>query len=57
MYVCLLGLLGLRNTFPISKKYVMVPKGFMGYPERGSACELNSSRHEEYPSNSSNQNN
>ncbi len=57
MYVCLLGLLGLCNTFPIFKKYVMVPKGFMGYLERGSAFELNSFRHEEYPFDSSNQNN
>ncbi len=35
----------------------MEPKGFMGYFERGSACELNSFGHEQYPSNSLNQNN
>jgi len=35
----------------------MEPKGFMGYPKKGSACELSSSRHELYPSNSLNQNN
>jgi hypothetical protein len=50
-------LLGLCNTFPNSKRYVMEPKGFMGYPKRGSACELNTSRHENYPFDSLNQNN
>ncbi len=30
-------LLGLSNTFPNSKIYVMEPKGFMGYTKRGSA--------------------
>jgi len=39
------------------QKYVIEPKGFMGYPKRGSACELNSYRHEQYPSNGLNQNN
>jgi len=35
----------------------MEPKGFMGYLERGIACELNSFGQEHYPSNSLNQNN
>jgi len=35
----------------------MEPKGFMGYPRRGSACELSNFGHEQYPSNSLNQNN
>jgi hypothetical protein len=39
------------------KKYVMEPKGFMGYFERGNACELNSFGHEQYPSDNPNQNN
>jgi len=39
------------------KKYVMEPKGFMGYFERGNACELNSFGYEQYPSDNPNQNN
>jgi hypothetical protein len=39
------------------QKYVMEPKGFMGNPKRGIACELNIYGHEQYPSNSSNKNN
>ncbi len=35
----------------------MEPKGFMGYLERGNACELNSFGHEQYPFDSLNQNN
>ncbi len=35
----------------------MEPNGFMGYPKRGSACELGSYKHEQYPSDSPNQNN
>jgi len=27
----------------------MEPKGFMGYLKKGSACELNSYGHEQYP--------
>ncbi len=30
----------------------MEPIGFMGYPEKGSACELSSYGHEQYPFNS-----
>jgi len=35
----------------------MEPKGFMGYHERGNACELSSFGHEQYPFDSLNQNN
>jgi hypothetical protein len=35
----------------------MEPKGFIGYLERGSACELNSLSHEQYPFDNLNQNN
>jgi len=35
----------------------MEPKGFMGYPKRGNACELKNSGHEQYPFDNSNQNN
>ncbi len=50
-------MLGLCNTLPNSKKYVMEPKGFMGYLKRGNACELSSFGHEQYPSDNLNQNN
>ncbi len=50
-------LLGRCNTLPNSKIYVMEPKGFMNYFEKGSSCELNSFRHEQYPFNNLNQNN
>jgi hypothetical protein len=39
------------------QKIVMEPKGFMGYLKKGNACELSTSGHEQYPYNSSNQNN
>ncbi len=35
----------------------MEPKGFMGYFGKGSASELNSFGHEQYPYNTLNQNN
>ncbi len=35
----------------------MEPKEFMGYSKRGSACELNTFGHEQYPSDNLNQNN
>jgi hypothetical protein len=35
----------------------MDPKGFMGYPKNGNACELSIFGHEHYPSDSLNQNN
>ncbi len=34
----------------------MEPKGLMGYLKRGSACELDSSKHEQYPFDNLNQN-
>ncbi len=42
-------LLRLCNTLPSFKRYVMEPKGFMGYLERGIACELNSFGQQHYP--------
>jgi hypothetical protein len=39
-------LLAKCNTLPNSKRYVMEPKRFMGYLEKGSACELNNFGHE-----------
>jgi hypothetical protein len=33
-------------------KYVMEPKGFLIYPNRGIACTLNNYGHKKYPSNS-----
>jgi hypothetical protein len=39
------------------KRYVIEPEGFMGYPKRGSACELCAYGHEQYPFDNSNQNN
>jgi hypothetical protein len=35
----------------------MEPKGFMAYLKKGSACELNIFRHEQYPFDNPNQNN
>jgi hypothetical protein len=32
----------------------MEPKGFMGYPKRGSACELSNYGYEHYPSDNQN---
>jgi hypothetical protein len=39
------------------KRYVMEPNVFLGYPKRGITCSLNLFRHEQYLSNSLNQNN
>jgi hypothetical protein len=50
-------LLGLFSTLQNFKKYVMEPKGFIGYLEKGSACELSSFGHEQDPFNNLNQNN
>ncbi len=49
--VSLLILVGLRNTLPCVKRYVMEPKVFLGYPKKGIACLLSPSKHEQYPSN------
>jgi len=35
----------LCNTPPIFKKYVIEPKGFLGYPTKGIACALNILNH------------
>ncbi len=35
----------LCNTLPSFKKYVIEPKGFLGYPTRGIACALNIPNH------------
>jgi hypothetical protein len=55
--VFLIGLVGLWNTPPSFKIYVMEPKGFVGYPNRGIAHALSSYGHEQYPFDSLNQNN
>jgi hypothetical protein len=39
------------------KRYVIEPKGFLGYPTRGIACALNIPTHKYYPSDTLNQNN
>jgi hypothetical protein len=38
-------------------KYVIKPRGFIIYPDRGIACALNNFGHKQYPSNSLDQNN
>jgi hypothetical protein len=48
---------GYANTLSNSKTYVIEPKGFMGYPVRGSACELSSYGHEQCFFDNPNQNN
>jgi len=53
----LLIFIGLHNTFPHVKRYVMEPNVFLGYPKRGITCLVSPSRHEQYPSNSLDQNN
>jgi hypothetical protein len=45
------------NTFASFKKYVIKPKWFLGYFERGNACALNILMHEQYLFDSLNQNN
>jgi hypothetical protein len=50
----LLGFTKIMQYLSKFQKYVMEHKIFMGYPERGSACVLSSSRHERYFSNSLN---
>jgi hypothetical protein len=55
--VSLLVFIGLRNTLPHVKTYVMEPNVFPGYLKKGIACLVNPSGHEQYPSNSWDQNN
>jgi hypothetical protein len=49
--------IGLCNTLPRVKTYVMEPNVFLWYPKKGIACLMSLSRHEQYPSNSLDQNN
>jgi hypothetical protein len=42
-------LIGLRNTPPHVKKYVMEPNVFLGYLEKGNARSLNIPCHKHYP--------
>ncbi len=49
--------IGLRNTFPRVKRYVMEPNVFMGYLKSGIACLMSPSRDEQHPFNSMDQNN
>ncbi len=49
--------IGLRNTPPHVKIYVMEFNVFIGYPKRGIACLVNPYGHEQYPSNNLDQNN
>ncbi len=55
--VSLQVLVGLCNTFPCVKIYVMEPNVFVGYLQRALACSLNFCGHEQYPFNSLDQNN
>jgi hypothetical protein len=50
-------LVWLCNTFASFKRYVIEPKGFLGYPTRDIACALSIPTHEQYPFNSIDQNN
>jgi len=50
-------LLGLCNIPLGFFKYVMEPKGFIIYINKGIACALNNFGHKQYPSNSLDQNN
>jgi hypothetical protein len=49
--------LGMNNTPPHVKRYVMQPNVFLGYFEKGIACSLNLFGHEQYPFNNLDQNN
>jgi hypothetical protein len=55
--VSLLVFIGLRNTPPHVKIYVIEPNVFLGYPKRGIACLVDLYGHEQYPSNSLDKNN
>jgi hypothetical protein len=55
--VSLWVLVRLCNTPPHVKRYVIEPNVFIGYLERGIAYSLNLFGHEQYPSNSLDQNN
>jgi len=59
--VCIACLLGFARVmqclFQIPKYMLWNPKVLCDTPERGSACELSSFGHEQYPSDNLNQNN
>jgi hypothetical protein len=55
--VSLLVFIGLCNTFPCVKIYVVEPDVSLGYSKRGIACLVNPYGHEQYHFNSSDQNN
>jgi hypothetical protein len=42
-------LVGLHNTTPHVKRYVMEPDVFIGYLEKGITCSLNIHYHKQYP--------
>ncbi len=46
-----LGFVRLCNTPPRFFRYVMEPKGFLIYLNRGIACALKKFKHKQYPSN------
>jgi len=50
-------ILGTSNTFSWLFRYVMEPKGFLIYFNRGITCALNNFGHKQYSSNSLDQNN
>ncbi len=47
-------LVRLCNTHPSFERYVIKPKGFIRYFNRGIGCALSSYGHEQYPSDSPN---
>ncbi len=49
--VSLLVFIGLCNTPPCVKRYVMEPTVFLGYPKKDIVCLVNPFEHEQYPSN------
>jgi hypothetical protein len=55
--VSLLVFIGLCNTLPCVKKYVMEPNVFLGYLKKGIACLMSLLKHEQYLFNSLDQNN
>jgi hypothetical protein len=55
--VSLLVFIGLHNTFPRVKRYVMELNVFLEYSKKDITCLVSFSRHEQYPFNSLDQNN
>jgi len=49
-------LVGLCNTPPSFKRYVMECNVFLGYPTKGTSCVWSSFGHEQNPSNNVDQN-